>query len=136
MYSGALYVFDVTLSITQPGKQKKERGQYIKRVIEYMKSQCNPMRNQVQEESRVVQRYMYDWKKLLVDEQMGLLYRNRQVMLPKEHRRQAYQELHEETGHLGIERVCALAQERFYWPQMKKDIEDFIQHKCSCLKQK
>ena len=114
--------------------QKREDD--IKRVIEYVKSQRKPTRNQLQEESRVVQRYMYEWKKLSVDEQTGLLYRNRQVVLPKEHRRRAYQELHEEMGHLGVERVYALARERFYWPQMKKDIEDFIQHKCSCLKQK
>ncbi len=42
--------------------QKREDD--IKRVIEYVKSQRKPTRNQLQEESRVVQRYMYEWKKL------------------------------------------------------------------------
>ena len=47
-----------------------------------------------------------------------------------------YQELHEEMGHLGGERLYQLAKERFYWPGMEKDIKDFIRNKCICLTQK
>ena len=39
-------------------------------------------------------------------------------------------------GHLGVERVLALARERFYWPHMRRDIENFIHHTCCCLKQR
>ena len=39
-------------------------------------------------------------------------------------------------GHLGVERVLALARERFYWPHMIRDIENFIHHTCRCLKQR
>lgn len=28
------------------------------------------------------------------------------------------------------------ARERFYWPHMRKDIDHFINHRCSCLKQR
>ena len=38
-------------------------------------------------------------------------------------------------GHLDVERVLDLARKRFYWPNMRKDIDHFI-HVCRCLKQK
>ena len=47
-----------------------------------------------------------------------------------------YRELHEEMGHLGVERVLDLARQRFFWPNMRKDIEHFIHHVCQCSKQK
>ena len=39
-------------------------------------------------------------------------------------------------GHLGVERVLALARERFYWPRMRRDIDNFIHNTCRCLKQR
>ena len=39
-------------------------------------------------------------------------------------------------GHLGVERVADLARSRFYWPHMYDDIEQFVKHKCRCIKQK
>ena len=47
-----------------------------------------------------------------------------------------YRELHEEMGHLGVERVLDLARQRFFWPNKRKDIEHFIHHVCRCLKRK
>ena len=53
----------------------------------------------------------------------NILYHRSQVVLPQELRRRVYKELHEDMGHLGTERVLALARDRFYWPYMRKDIE-------------
>ena len=39
-------------------------------------------------------------------------------------------------GHLGLERVLALARDRFYWPYMRRDIEHFVTRICHCLKNK
>nr|XP_054768291.1 uncharacterized protein LOC129275837 [Lytechinus pictus] len=39
-------------------------------------------------------------------------------------------------GHLGVDRVLDLARQRFYWPNMQKDVEHFIHHECSCLIQR
>ena len=39
-------------------------------------------------------------------------------------------------GHLGVDRVVSLARERFYWPDMRQDIANFISWRCQCLKQK
>ncbi len=38
-------------------------------------------------------------------------------------------------GHLGAKRVVQLARERFYWPNMEKDITHFVTNVCECLKQ-
>lgn len=39
-------------------------------------------------------------------------------------------------GHFGTERVLHLARERFYCPQMKRCIEEYVTRKCICIKQK
>ena len=39
-------------------------------------------------------------------------------------------------GHLGLDRVYQLAKDRFYWPYMRRDIDNFIHQSCSCLKQR
>ncbi|CAB3992586.1 Retrovirus-related Pol poly from transposon [Paramuricea clavata] len=51
-------------------------------------------------------------------------------------RRRVYKELHEDIGHLGLERVLALARDRFYWPYMRRDIEYFITRVSHCVKNK
>lgn len=82
------------------------------------------------------------WKKLYVDDQ-GLLKRRvklptgetkHQVVLPPMYRDYVYDELHAKMGHLGSERVVALAQDRFYWPRMASDIAEFIHKRCPCIK--
>lgn len=45
-----------------------------------------------------------------VNRKSGVLYCNQQVVLPQKFRRTVYRELHEEMGHLGVERVLAVAQ--------------------------
>ena len=38
-------------------------------------------------------------------------------------------------GHLGIERVLCLTQDRFYWSHMKQYIKHYVTSVCDCLKQ-
>jgi hypothetical protein len=71
-----------------------------------------------------------------VNKKNGILYHKEQLVLPHKFKRMVYRELHEEMGHLGVERVLDLARQRFFWPNMRKDIEHFIHHVCRCLKQK
>ena len=72
---------------------------------------------------RVLIKYKQD---LLV--RNGLLYRKvklknhdnvvNQFVLPKTHRWWATLALHDDYGHLGMEKTLGLLQERFFWPKM------------------
>ena len=74
----------------------------------------------------------------------GLLYKkcvsnNRetgylQFVLPKLFRKQALEACHDEIGHLGIERTTSLLKDRFYWPKMENDIEEYVKTCPGCLK--
>ena len=74
----------------------------------------------------------------------GLLYKkcvsnNRetgylQFVLPKLFRKQALEAYHDEIGHLGIERTTNLLKDRFYWPRMEDDIEEYVKTCPRCLK--
>ena len=56
-----------------------------------------------------------------------------QIVLPAEFHQDVYVELHEKMGHLGVEKVTDLAQKRFYWAGMTKDIKSHIKEKCHCV---
>ena len=108
----------------------------IGRVLKFIKAKQKPTVTQKRREPPPVRKYLNDWQKLHIDKKSGILYRNQQVVLPQKCRRTVFRELHEEMGRLGVERVLALARERFYWPYMRKDIEHFIHHTCKCLKKR
>lgn len=78
-------------------------------------------------------------KKLYIDNN-GLIYRKTaagsQLLLPKTFHPLVYKELHEEMGHLGVERTLTLIRERFYWPHMQRDVDHYVTKVCSCLKRK
>ena len=87
---------------------------------------------QLSHESKVLMR---NFNKLKVEN--GVLFREtvkfRQVVLPKQFHQLVFDELHCKLGHLGEEKVCDLAQQRFYWPRMSDDIKNFVQKKCRCV---
>ena len=80
-----------------------------------------------------------EWKKLEVDDD-GILRRKTstqyQLVLPEKYQHMVYKELHQNMGHLGSEKVLQLARERFYWPNMERDINEFITQRCQCMKQR
>ena len=88
------------------------------------------------QEPREVRKHLREFNKLYVERKTGVLYRGQQIVPPNQYTRLVYRELHEEMGHLGTERVFALAKERFFWPGIRTDIDHYINHACHCLKQK
>ncbi|KAG1663752.1 Retrovirus-related Pol polyprotein [Nymphon striatum] len=60
------------------------------------------------------------------------------LVVPKSHRLRIIHELHDvkSAGHLGRRKVLEKAKERFYWPNMTKDIEDYLKkcHVCAVCK--
>ena len=119
--------------------QAQKHDQAIGRV-HYLKSKGErPSIQDTKKELPVTKALLRQWHKLKIGKD-GLLRRESgpysQLVLPKEYHATVYRELHQNMGHLGAERVVQLARERFYWPNMERDITHFITNKCSCLKQR
>ena len=98
-----------------------------------------PTYQEKQQESAIARQLLHEFNKLFIAED-GILYhrsgsRDRMV-LPKKYHKRVYEELHENMGHLGAERVTELARERFYWPFMTADITHYVTKVCHCLKQR
>ena len=82
------------------------------------------------------------WKQLVLKD--GVLYRKHnandkehyQLVLPALHRQTAFKLLHEEMGHLGRDKTLMLLKDRFFWPNMAKDVEKWIASCDRCLRRK
>ncbi|KAL6485589.1 hypothetical protein MHYP_G00049810 [Metynnis hypsauchen] len=58
---------------------------------------------------------------------------HRQLLLPKEFRMQVCRALHDDMGHLGVERSLELIRERFFWPKMSQTVETYIGNCGKCV---
>ena len=58
---------------------------------------------------------------------------NSQIVLSRSLRSLVHRELHDNLGHLGVERVMQLARARVFWPKMQADVTDYIWNQCRCL---
>ena len=116
--------------------RKQENDKNARRITEILRSKQTLTPRERQRETPEVKRFLMEIPKLRIDAKTGILYHRTEIVLPKNHRRRVFRELHEDMGHLGVERVLSLARERFYWPYMRRDIQHFVNHVCRCLKQK
>lgn len=76
----------------------------------------------------LVKHLLHEWGKLSIED--DLLYRTagerKQLALPAGYRPLVLKHLHNDLAHLGADIVIGLARSRFYWPFMRKDIEDYV----------
>ena len=64
----------------------------------------------------------------------GVVYRKQQrdgqevyqLILPKEYRKTALEGLHDNAGHLGVEKTLSLVRDHFFWPKMAKNVENHV----------
>lgn len=119
--------------------QAQQEDVNIAKVLTYKQLNRRPSRRQVRREDPLTRSILREWTKLEIDND-GLLQRRvkscLQLVLPLKLRSLVYRELHQEMGHLGADRVYHLARERFYWPNMERDITHFVTKVCPCLKQR
>ena len=59
-----------------------------------------------------------------------------QLILPSEHKQKAIEGCHEQTGHLGNDRMLEVLRDRFYWPGMQDDVISHIDSCLRCLRRK
>lgn len=116
----------------------QREDQAIGKIIELKESNTKLTDDIRRTVSGATRKLLHEWSKLQLED--GLLYRRtiqvKQLVLPLKYRPIALKCLHNEMGHVGTERVLHLARERFYWPFMAKEIEDYVTQKCPCIKSK
>ncbi len=59
-----------------------------------------------------------------------------QLVLPQEFRSVALQGAHDDVGHLGRDRGLHILRDRFYWPKMSTDLDEWVTHCDRCIKRK
>jgi transposase InsO family protein len=59
-----------------------------------------------------------------------------QLVLPRALRKTALEGIHDNVGHPGRDRTLSLARERFWWPGISTQVEDWIKHCPRCLRRK
>lgn len=59
-----------------------------------------------------------------------------QLVLPERYRTVVLRSLHDECGHMGVERTTELIKDRFYWPRMTTEVEQYIRTCGRCISRK
>ncbi|PIK48444.1 hypothetical protein BSL78_14692 [Apostichopus japonicus] len=114
----------------------------IRNMMDYVQKKQKPS-NRVQETDEVkVMLRTFDQLKI----KDNILYRETmnsklglsvtQIVLPKSLRREILTALHDDQGHLGVDRTTAFVRSRFYWPRMASDIHSWVSNCRRCVARK
>ena len=120
------------------GKRDLKDGQLedkvIREVYRLVEKKQNVSPDQAKKMGKETKILLRQMKKLYIED--GVLKRKTanfvQIVLPEKFRKLVYEELHQQLGHLGPDRVLELARKRFYWPRMRQCIETYVKKKCRC----
>ena len=124
-------------------QQHQQNDVHLARVISYLEAGEKPSKEQRQAESHAVHIILKQWDRLSMGS--GALVRHikrndgsriDQLVLPASLRPAALKGLHDDVGHLGLERTLELARQRFYWPKMAEDIQLYITRCVRCCLRK
>ena len=113
----------------------------VGQVIKLLES-GDGMNHNLDPESLELKLMLKEWKRLEMRE--GLLFRIRQLqndttyhfVVPKSMRSTILQCLHDDIGHMGLERTLDLVCSRFYWPKMAVDVEHKLKTCGRCVRRK
>ncbi|XP_057187744.1 retrovirus-related Pol polyprotein from transposon 412 [Triplophysa rosa] len=84
-----------------------------------------------------------EWDRLKL--QRGVMYRitippgrvrRSQLVLPEKYREMVMKSLHDDSGHLGLDKTYGLIKDRFYWPRMRSDVEEYCKSCARCIQRK
>ncbi|XP_041440977.1 uncharacterized protein LOC121400938 [Xenopus laevis] len=144
----SMYAYPTTLGVSQ--SLQLSNGDMIREqkrdpVVRYVReavARKDPelMRKTIPKDSRI---FLKEWDKLkFID---GSLYRiqlfhdhpeRRQLVLPQVYRRMVLRSLHDQHGHLGVEKTFGLIRDRFFWPRMREMVVEYCRRCVPCLQRK
>ncbi len=122
-------------------KKLQREDPIISQVIELLQSE-ERLHTSLKGNSPDLQLMLREWDRFRLKNE--LLYRTRmsdgltifQLVLPEVVRPLVLQKLHDDMGHLGIERTLDLVRSRFYWPRMSLEVERKIKTCERCVRRK
>lgn len=98
-------------------------------VVQFKLTGDKPSGHELRQLSPQIICLLREWDKLDMDES-GILYRKttsrKQLVFPEKYKSIVLKELHDEMGHQGVDRTTSLIRDRFYWPYMQREIEDYV----------
>jgi transposase InsO family protein len=110
----------------------------ISQVMKYLLKGSKPTSGQINQESARFQKVVAKWQQLTVDN--NILYRNmtwngestKVLVLPRSLRSIILKQLHDYSGHQGVERTTQLVRSRCYWPTLMDDVRDYCRQCTRC----
>lgn len=118
----------------------QEQDPVISRLKFYWSKGEGPGKKERKEESKDALELLRQWDK--VEDHEGIFYRViadagggwvKQLLLPQVLKQEVLGQLHDHQGHQGIDRTFKLVRQRFYWPGMYQDVQDFCKHCLRCI---
>ena len=132
----------VSYPVSLDWKQEQSRDPDIEIVRELVSTGIQPSDRQRKKQSPVVLRLLSHWDTLSVKE--GVLYKvskvcdekRDRVVIPKHKYQEVLSLIHDDMGHLGRDKTLSLAQERFFWIGLTRDVEYKVKSckRCICAK--
>lgn len=119
---------------SQELKQRQQEDPVISIVLLFLNKKKRPSRREKYGASAPVLRLLKQWNKLEVRD--DVMYRvtkdplskhkRFQYVLPCSLKDRALSGIHDMAGHQGQDRTLSLARQRFYWPDMEKNIREYV----------
>ena len=131
---------ETTMSWPLPKLQEMQNDDpTIRKVKELLEADHKPRYGAYKNDTKDVKQLISKWDQLVVEE--DVLKRTieqdgeeqKVIILPKALTTMVMEQLHDKTGHQGIERTTQLIRQRFYWTNMITEIENYCK-KCKRCK--